>query len=346
MTTLPNRKSFVPSVCLGAVCAIVLSLIIVTPRPVRAQLTWNAGVGAQSADLGHQALAFLPNELWIHAGDTVTWAFDVDEIHTVTFLKTDPAPQVRPPFPVGCPGFSSSPATFDGTTCVTTPPLVKGQQFSVTFPKKGNYKLVCLVHENMTGVVHVLDAHAALPFDQQDYNEQAADQRRDILTDRDRDGDHDGHHGRRDQSEEILGHGVVAGKGEVTGNGGGSQTLSIMRFNHDAITIHSGDTVEWTNDDAVTPHTITFGTEPANPMPPSGNVTVDPDGARHATINSTADSAHSGFIVAAPQQRLFLPQAPLGVTRFRVTFTHAGTYPYICALHDDLGMKGTIVVLP
>ena len=346
MTTLPNRKSFGPSVCLGAACAIVLLLIIVTPGPLRAQLQWQAAVGAQSADLGHQALAFLPNELWIHAGDTVTWASEVDEIHTVTFLRTDPTPQVRLPFPVGCPGFSSSPATFDGTTCVTTPPLVKGQQFSVTFPKKGNYKLVCLVHENMTGVVHVLDALAALPFDQADYNEQAADQRRDMLTDRDRDGDHDGHHGRREQSEQILGHGVVAGKGEVTANGGGSQTLSILRFNHDAIRIHSGDTVEWTNDDAVTPHTITFGTEPADPIPPSGNVTVDQDGARHVTISSTADSAHSGFIVAAPQERLFLPQAPLGVTRFRVTFTRAGTYPYICALHDDLGMKGTIVVLP
>ena len=96
----------------------------------------------------------------------------------------------------------------------------------------------------------------------------------------------------------------------------------------------------------MTPHTITFGTEPANPMPPSANVTIDADGARHVIIGSTADSAHSGFIVSAPQERLFLPQAPLGVTRFRVTFTHAGTYPYICALHDDLGMKGEIVVRP
>src|SRR5439155_24266521 len=135
-------------------------------------------------------------------------------------------------------------------------------------------------------VVHVLDALATLPFDQADYNEQAADERRDMLSDRDR----DGHQGRRDQAEQVLGRGVVAGRGEVTANGGGSQTLSIMRFNHDAIRIHSGDTVEWTNDDAVTPHTITFGTEPADPIPPSGNVTVDQDGARHVTISSSADS--------------------------------------------------------
>jgi plastocyanin len=96
----------------------------------------------------------------------------------------------------------------------------------------------------------------------------------------------------------------------------------------------------------VTPHTITFGTDPANPVPPSGNVKTDADGARHATINSTSDSVHSGFIVASPQDRTGLPQSPLGVTRFRVTFTKAGTYNYICALHDDLGMKGKIIVLP
>lgn len=302
---------------------------------VQAQWSWRAAIGAQSRDRGRQALAFLPNELWIHAGDTVTWRSDVDEIHTVTFLRTDPSAQVRPPFPAGCPGFSSSPATFDGTTCVTTPPIVKGQEFSVTFPKKGNYKLVCLVHENMTGVVHVLDPLSPLPFEQPDYDNQAAEQGRDLLTDRD---GHAGHDGRAPA--------VVAGTGEVTATGGGSMTLSVMRFNHDTITVHVGDTVEWTNDDPVTPHTITFGTEPANPMPPSANVTIDADGARHVIIGSTADSAHSGFIVSAPQERLFLPQAPLGVTRFRVTFTHAGTYPYICALHDDLGMKGEIVVRP
>jgi plastocyanin len=36
-------------------------------------------VGAQSRDGGKQALAFLPNELWVHAGDSITWTFDTDE---------------------------------------------------------------------------------------------------------------------------------------------------------------------------------------------------------------------------------------------------------------------------
>ena len=112
---------------------------------------WNASVGAQSKDMGHQALAFLPNEIWIHAGDSISWTFAVDEIHAMTFLASG---QTRPPFPVGCPGFSASGAMFDGSTCVTTPPTTVGGTFTVLFPTAGNYKLVCLVHADMTGTVH------------------------------------------------------------------------------------------------------------------------------------------------------------------------------------------------
>src|ERR1041385_3827706 len=87
------------------------------------QAQWSAAVGAQTNDKGIQALAFLPNEIWIHAGDRITWTFEVDEIHTLTFLT---AGQPRPFFADGCPGFSEDPATFDGSTCVTTPPMIRG----------------------------------------------------------------------------------------------------------------------------------------------------------------------------------------------------------------------------
>jgi hypothetical protein len=69
---------------------------------------------------------------------------------------------------------------------------------------------------------------------------------------------------------------------------------------------------------------ITFGAEPTDPMPPSSNVTLDNDGARHATISSPADSAHSGFIVAAAQERTGLAQLPVGVTPVPRDFQTAG----------------------
>ena len=75
-------------------------------------------------------------------------------------------------------------------------------------------------------------------------------------------------------------------------------------------------------------------------------LTVVVDGARMAVLSSPGARTHSGFIVAASQDSVPLPQTPLGVTHFRVTFTSPGTYTYICALHDELGMTGQVTVIP
>ena len=64
-------------------CALLIGLIV--PLSALAD-TWQLQVGAQTGDKANQALAFLPNEIWIHAGDNITWSFVTDEVHTVTFL--------------------------------------------------------------------------------------------------------------------------------------------------------------------------------------------------------------------------------------------------------------------
>src|ERR1700676_3323175 len=138
---------------------------LVVPHVVQAQ-SWQATVGAQRSNKGRQALAFLPDEIWIHAGDSITWKVTTDEAHTVTFLKTSTPAQVRPPFPVGCPGATADGSPFDGTACVNSDVMVSGQTFTVTFPTAGNYKLVCLIHRNMTGTVHVFPLSEALPHHQ------------------------------------------------------------------------------------------------------------------------------------------------------------------------------------
>lgn len=307
-----------------------------------AQAQWHATVGSQSVDQARQALAFLPNELWIHQGDSITWHFDAGEIHTVTFLRAVPASQIRPPFEAGCPGFSSDPATFDGSTCVTSPPLVEGATFTVIFPAMGNFKLVCLVLPDMTAVIHVVDSSQPLPHTQNFYDQEAREQAQALLSDEDKNRNHNGD----ESAHHHAGHRVTAGIGEISTTAAGAQTLSVLRFTEDNMTIHAGQTVEWETDDPEDPHTITFGTEPVDLFDPSANVTVDADGARHAVISSTSDNVHSGFILAAPQERVGLPQSPLFITRFRITFTHPGTFPYICTLHDNLGMKGEIIVVP
>jgi len=329
-------KLFVRIRSLAAFRWMLMFVVCVVPQLSEAQ--WQAVVGAQSTDKGRQILAFLPNEIWIHAGDSVTWKVETNEIHTVTFLVSGEA---RPPFTVGCPGTTPDDSTFDGSSCVNGGPQVIGQSFTVRFSTAGNFKLVCLVHANMTGVVHVLDPAEPLPHDQNFYDEQTADLRRGLL--RDTDQDQDANHGLHEQ---LYEHEVVAGVGEIVATPGGSATISVVRFFHSPTVIHVGETVEWSNSNPTAPHTITFGTEPTDLIAPSANVEVDADGARHAFINSRADSVHSGFIAAAPEERIGLAEAPLGVTRFRVTFANPGTFNYICALHDELGMVGKVIVLP
>ena len=333
-----------PAFFVSTLLAVLAS--VANPQSVQAQLTWQATLGAQSKDMAKQVMAFLPNEIWIHAGDSINWTSASGEIHTVSFLV---AGQKYEDFLHGCPGYSLSGTSFNGSSCVSAPPLVTGQSFTVKFPVAGNFKLVCLVHTNMTGVIHVLPASAKLPHNQAFYNDEAADQTRAILADADKSKGHEGHDDMEDMfsARVIPGkNSVVAGTGEMASTAAGFQSLSVMRFMGGTVEIRAGDTVEWSNLDPSLPHTVTFGTEPLNPGPPSGGVSLDADGARHATITFVGENVHSGFLVAAPEDQQDVPQTPPGTTVFRVTFTHPGTYDYKCALHDNLGMVGKVIVRP
>jgi plastocyanin len=324
-------------------------LIALAPHLASAD-TWQLQAGAESPDRGRQALAFLPNEIWIHKGDSIRWSFPTHERHTLTFLKPG---QTRPPafgptfgVPVGCPGLTPDPASFDGSGCVTTGILlvddntISPPTYTVTFGGLGNFKFVCLVHADMTGVVHVVDPSQAVPHDQAFYDEQAEREQASLLAHAPR----IDNHGTPDDASSGA---VAAGIGKiVTLTGAGSQTVSLMRFVREMIEVRVGDTVEWVSLDPSINHTVTFGTEPQDPRPFSPGVTPTLDGARQATISSASDSISSGFLSPAPQDRANLAQSNPGVTRFRVTFTSPGIFNYICAVHDQLGMKGTVIVHP
>jgi plastocyanin len=317
-------------------CALLIGLLV--PHSALAN-TWQLQVGAETSDGASQALAFLPNEIWIHTGDTVRWVFPTQERHTLTFLTPG---QVRPPLfgpvwgvEVGCPGTTPDGSSFDGSTCVHSGILLSGATYSVQFPSAGNFKVVCLAHADMTGVVHVLVSSENVPHDQAFYDQQAHSGQGLLLA-----------HASRLKSQGPSS-GIAAGVGEiVTLTGAGSQTASLMRFGRGTIFVGVGNTVEWTSLDPSINHTVTFGTESADPRPPSANVLSTSDGARQAVVGSPTDSVNSGFLSPAPQDRPNLAQSPPGVTRFRVTFTSPGTFNYICAVHDQLGMKGIVIVHP
>jgi len=313
---------------------------------------WQAAVGGQSPDGSSQLLAFLPNEFWIHTGDSIRWNFFGNEIHSVTFLKKD---QVRPPnysstfgVEVGCGNPVSTPdgATYDGSSCVNsgnipwrTNPSASPSSYSVHFPAEGNFKFVCLVHVDQTGVVHVMNPADSLPHDQEYYDSEADLERAVLLADTNR---------LRRAGKPLKGR-VTAGIGEiVTTTGGGSQVASLMRFLRETIVVRVGDTVEWTNLDPSIPHVVTFGEEPPDPRQPFNLLpplpTGSDDGARRAAIRSVGDRVSSGTLPPASQDRVGLIQTSPGTTRFRVTFMVPGIFQYICSIHDEHGMKGTVIV--
>lgn len=99
---------------------------------------------------------------------------------------------------------------------------------------------------------------------------------------------------------------------------------SMLRFKPETLTIKAGDTVRWSMLDVHEVHPLFFGPlaqEPPNPFsPPSGGNVI---------------SSPSKLVVSGPQ---------FPGSTFDLTFTGPGTYKYICMLHDEAGMVGTVVV--
>lgn len=346
-----------------AAAALLVATLLASSSTLAAQQTWYANAGAETQNQAVQADGFFPNEMWILAGDSVQWTFaPKNEIHTVTFLAPNQVrpmatPPVGPPagtpvvgLPLAC-GPYTTPQTYTGANCVSSNPVSGGSTFTVTFSNPGNYKLVCLVHTDMNGTVHVLpkdNENAATLHTQRFYDEQASDEASDLLKDRD------------DQKEEVSdlrGHQVIAGTGEIAATGGGTQYRAVVRFLNPTIKIHEGESVTWTNLDPTEPHTVTFGTEPNGFVPTmTANLgTAKLDGTLTGVIDTTSDFLNSGFLQAQAPDRtapgLGVPpsgdtQLPPGTTRITITFNHHGVYQYHCALHDVDGMVGKVIVLP
>ena len=320
---------------LGAAAAgTALALAALSPGLATASgaVDWQAAVGASTRNQAVQVNAFLPQSLTVDVGDSITWTLASGEFHTVTFLSGAAAP----PLIIGGPGgpefnpaavAPSGGPTYDGTGLANSGLLFTGQKYTLGFTQAGTFSFQCLVHAGMNGTIHVQDAGAPYPRTQAQYDTQA------LVN-----GNHLKAAGRTLEAR-TLAAARSSGAGQAAVGAGALVSpvgsLAILRFLPSQLVVHTGDSVEWTNHDPETPHTITFGEEP--PGGPLGAFL--PSGAAvpgHVTLVSPTEAANSGFVGAA---------FPFGST-FTATFASPGTYHFICALHDDLGMTGTITVLP
>lgn len=335
-----------------------LGVVATIPASANGPITW--GVQAGNLDdltftsVSQEILTFYNARTFVHPGDHVL--FTPVGGHTVTFNPIR-IPGV-PTFAYGDPGFPSGP-TGDTLGFANRPggALLNSGGFSTPGPggppapatftlniggdaagaNGTTYQYFCMFHRDMTGFITVLPERARLPFTaaQNDQRAQVA-----MKVDLAR-----GRAALRKASHHVEDNRVAAGLGVASVQGPGLGSDSILRFAPAAITINAGESVTWFNRDINAPHTVTFGEElPGPPGAPPGFV---PYGG--TTVTSTSDQVNSGFLVS--QELVDYLNAgslfpPGFVIRRGVTFTfpNAGTYHYICALHDTLGMVGTVIV--
>jgi plastocyanin len=282
-----------------------------------APATWHVRVGAETPDMAVAALSFLPENVWVNVGDTVHWTANSAEPHTVTFLAPGTTlPEFNPFDPSQTAAQGSS--VFDGSgyansgIMATQPIFVftsPASSYDLTFATAGDFTYYCLLHgAMMTGTVHVRPAGTAYPYTQQDYDRVGTHEAQaDLANGRDA-------WRMARQSHATTGSTVMVG---VEGEGFG-----VSRFVRDHSVVHVGDTVSFLAGPGA-PHTVTFGQEPPGLaiLAPSGDPT-----------HYAGGDLNSGVLA---------PGVP-----FNVTFTTAGLFHYICAIHDGMGMVGDVLVVP
>jgi plastocyanin len=321
--------------------------------------TFNVLVGAQDLNNAADLEAYLPAEITVHVGDTVTWKINSKEIHTVTFLGSETAPELlaqEPNAPQGTMMFNPKVAfptapldgQYDGSTYANSgimgPDQGQAQDFSLTFTKPGAYTYVCVVHnqEDMVGKVTVVDAGVQIPT-QAEVQAQGQQELQALMA----------------QVPDVV-KAAEAGIKEPVKNADGSTTYSVEvgysqgkidleSFFPNTLDVHPGDTVVWEfSQRDIAPHTVTFlngAQEPELVVPKpqqSGPplLTINPEVAMPQ--NPGQPLSNQGIYSSG----LIDPSAP-GPHSYTLKIGDVnGQIPYICVLHEESGMKGSLTVSP
>jgi plastocyanin len=353
---------------IGIVILILAMAIGIAPQQATAApaqqaeaTTWTVLTGAQAevqqTEAGPagawQLLRFYPDNITINVGDTIVWKLNSAEPHTVTFA----APGEQPPSLTVPEGGDSQRilmnplAVLPQGTDVYTGTVLTGSgqlgggpgfptEYRLTFTQAGTYDYNCIFHSTMTGNVVVQDAGSAYPKTQAQID---ADAQAQIAADTQAAMQAEA------QAQQVTNQPGSNGTTVYAANlGWGNGTLAYMRFSPQDLTIHVGDTVEWTAKDVEMPHTVTFTsgdavpefilTEPQQSGPPK--LVINPQVAAPAGGDTYSGTGYfnSGLIWGT---KVPIP----GPRTYSLVFDTPGTYDYVCVIHDEIGMVGTITVL-
>jgi plastocyanin len=347
---------------------LVLTLTAVSPGAVSAAAgprTYTVIVGAEDVSRGIDVMAYFPDTVRLHVGDTLHFAQGSHEIHSVTFLANgaeppliEPAPQPNPlnsplqiapeaAFPVPPAGGPYDGATYANSGIMSTDP---GQptSFDLTFTKAGTYDYYCLIHGHvMSGRVIVVDAstwiaspHAVAELAKRQMA-QAMRQAPAVI-----EAAQDTVLPPTHNANGTTTYHARVGFSSTVMVGSTPREIDLLRFFPGKLVVHPGDTVDWTLN--APPHSISFLNGNADipfivPVPqPAGPPLILLNPAALGPINpgQALDKQNvfsSGIIGFAPPPFPTFSQSIGQVT---------GQIPYICLLHDTSGMKASLIVVP
>lgn len=321
---------FGKTICTIAFSAILsISGLLASPAFAATSQTWeiqagSVAFGATGPTGGGNR--FYPERIAIHQGDSVT--FRPIGPHTITFNRP-PGPVFGLFAPFGETTITSANQQTNSGIIGEPPGASYTLSFASTLPA-GRYMVICGLHIGMRETITVLPPGAELPKTAAQYRAIAQEQIADDLAAlaeiaadaRENDRDEDG------------GPSVLVGAG--------NKRVSNLRFFPQVVTVHLGQTVTFMKThDPTEPHTVTFGTEPEDPLAQLL--------ARGGSTYSGTENISSGFM-STPAQYAFYQLAgtplPVARTKYKVTFTAVGDFAYFCALHDGAGMRATVHVVP
>ena len=363
------RISKYPLVC-SIVCALVLVVFIGTtfaqnPSGVAAKtgpVTWTVLVGGEAAvepqEYGPsgawQFMRFYPGNITINVGDKIEWILKGSEPHTATFLGPGrKMPDLLTPENNSSHRLLFNPLvilpqgglTYNGTMLTGSGQLDVEPNFprvyNLTFTKPGTFEYFCGFHNMMRGNVTVQPAGKSYPKTQEQIDAEAtkllaADMEAALRVE--------------PTVENVTTHpgpnGTTIHEVKL---GYGDGLISWMRFVPTNLTIHAGDSVEWTRGNVEVPHTVSFlsgGNEP-------DLVLVEPQqrGPPKFVLNPVMQMPAGGKVYSGKgyfnSGAIWGTMLPLpGPSSYNLTFDTIGTYKYLCIFHDYMGMKGQVTVLP
>lgn len=282
-------------------------------------------------------LAFLPAEVTVEVGTTVTWEWNGAEPHSVTFLAegtTLPDPGSDEAL------FAPTPpdGPYDGVSLVNSGLQPLGPEapapFELAFDAPGSYSYYCVIHPQMVGKVNVEAEGDKVDSPAEVATRRAADVEKYLAE------------GRAAKAE-LVGKPPVTKRntdGSTTWTiemGASTPNTDILAFAPTPANVKPGDTIVFLNS-STAPHTATFFGTGAEPITNPTDPRVGPP----APGPSPQVLSDVGFINTG----LLPPNAPPGAgppeaaRSFTFTVPRAGSYAYVCLLHQPSNMVGTIEV--